>query len=197
MILGGAALEALPRIVNHRRMLLMWRPGWVRVAALLTLLAACRGETGPEGPQGPPGEPGEPGQPPDPGIEPAPLGLVGSVAEPNGSLVRGGVVYLVPASDVEALSQTPIDLFASHEETAALGNDEPIEDLIDANGGAYAQAPVDESGIYRFETLPEGSHFVVWLPASDDALHLPGGSQEVTGFRVAVAPLSDQIKAGS
>jgi len=90
--------------------------------------------------------------------------------------VLGGTVYLVPAADVETLSETPINLFLSPEDTAALELDEPIEDLIDANGGSYEQAEVDTSGVYRFETLPEGSYFVVWMPAGDDTLHFPGGS---------------------
>ena len=138
-------------------------------------MGACKGDTGEQGPQGPPGEPGEPAQPPDSGIDPAPFGLVGRVVEPNLLPVGSGTVYLVPADDVETLSETPIDLFLSPEATAELLVDEPIEDLLDTNGETYEQAPVDGSGVYRFETLPEGRHFVVWVPASDDSSHLPGG----------------------
>jgi len=111
-----------------------------------------------------------------------PFGLVGRVSEPNATIVDGGTVYLVPASDVETLSETPIDLFASPEETAALDNDEPIEDLIDRNGDSYDKAAVDANGEYRFETLPEGSHFVVWFPAPSDAKHLPGGDNARASF---------------
>jgi hypothetical protein len=145
-------------------------------------LGACKGDAGEQGPEGPPGEPGEPGQPPDVGIEPAPFGLVGRIMEPNLVPVSSGTVYLVPAVDVKALSETSIDLFASPEETAMLDNDEPIEDLIDANSDSYEQEAVDENGEYRFETLPEGSHFVVWFPAADDDRHLPGGNNTRVAF---------------
>ena len=144
------------------------------VAGLL-LLTACKGDTGEQGPQGPPGEPGEPGQPPGTGLEPEPFGLVGRVMEPSLAPVPSGSVYLVPATDVEELAATPIDLFLSPEATAILEVDEPIEDLLDANANDYAQAAVDADGIYRFETLPEGRHFVVWMPSFDDDQRLPGG----------------------
>lgn len=145
-------------------------------------MSACKGDTGEPGPEGPQGPPGEPGEPPDGGIGPEPLGLVGRVTESNGTLV-GGTVYLVPASDVEAIAETEIDLFLSPEETAALDVDEPIEDLIDNNGDDYESAAVDDDGGYRFETLPdEGSFFVVWIPSDGDDTHLPGGD----GSRVAL-----------
>jgi predicted CXXCH cytochrome family protein len=159
----------------------LFRISWLACLLLSLSLGACKGDTGEQGPEGPPGEPGEPGQPPDAGIEPAPLGLVGRIIEPNMLPVPHGTVYLVPASDVEALSQEPIDLFLSPEDTAALTVDEPIEDLIDTNGSDYAQAEVVE-GVYRFETLPEGRHFVVWAPATDDDEHLPGGDSSRVSF---------------
>lgn len=146
------------------------------------LLGACKGDTGEPGPQGPPGEPGEPGQPPDAGIDPEPFGLVGRVMEPNLALVPSGTVVLVPASDVEELSQTPIDLFLSPEDTAVLPIDEPIEDLLDTNGSDYVRTEVDTDAVYRFETLPEGAHFVVWIPADDDSEHFPGGDSSRTAF---------------
>jgi predicted CXXCH cytochrome family protein len=107
--------------------------------------------------------------------------------EPNLRPVPGGTVYLVPAEDVEALAETQIDLFASPSDTAALDNDEPIEDLLDTNGDEYAQATVDESGVYRFESLPEEieSVFVVWTPAEDDPEHLPGGDSSNVAFTTA------------
>ena len=126
--------------------------------------------------------PGPPGEAPGPDIEPAPVGLVGLVMEPNLALVPGGTVYLVPASDVEELAQTSIDLFATPEETAMLEIDEPIEDLLDSNGASYEQAEVDADGVYRFETLPEGSHFVVWTPAAEDDEHIPGGDSSRVSF---------------
>ncbi|MBW1758087.1 MAG: hypothetical protein JRJ80_18230, partial [Deltaproteobacteria bacterium] len=164
-------------------MLRLRRDSWLSVlACALLLLGACKGDTGEQGPQGPPGEPGEPGQPPDSGIEPEPFGLVGRVMEPNMVPVPSGTVYLVPASDVEQLAETPIDLFLSPEATAMLEVDEPIEDLLDANADSYEQAAVDTDGVYRFETLPEGRHFVVWVPASDDTEHLPGGDSSRVSF---------------
>lgn len=149
------------------------------------LLASCKGDTGEPGPEGPPGEPGPPGEVPGGDIEPEPNGLVGRVLESNMVPVLGGAVFLVPASDVEALSETPIDLFLSPEATAMLEVDEPIEDLLDANGDDYEQAGVDESGVYRFESLPEGVHFVVWVPADDDDAHLPGGDSSSSSVDTA------------
>jgi predicted CXXCH cytochrome family protein len=115
--------------------------------------------------------------------------LVGRVIEPNFLPVPSGTVYLVPASDVEALSQTPIDLSVlslSPAETAALTFDEPIEDLLDSsNADTYVNAEVGADGVYRFETLPEGRHFVVWAPAADDAEHLPGGDSSSVSFDTA------------
>ena len=176
-------LEGVPGLFIIDAMACLRRGSWLPVLACASLLlGACKGDTGEQGPQGPPGEPGEPGQPPDVGIDPEPLGLVGRVMEPNQVPVPSGTVYLVPASDVEQLSQTPIDLFLSPEDTAMLEVDEPIEDLLDANGADYEQAAVGTDSIYRFETLPEGSHFVVWVPARDDAEHLPGGDSSRVSF---------------
>jgi len=158
---------------------------WFALLLLSLSLGACKGDTGEQGPEGPPGEPGEPGQPPDLGIEPAPLGLVGRIMEPNMLPVPGGTVYLVPASEVETLSQDPIDLFLSPMDTAALTVDEPIEDLLDTSGESYEQAEVDTTGVYRFETLPEGRHFVVWAPTAEDAEHLPGGDSSSVSFDTA------------
>ena len=73
--------------------------------------------------------------------------------EPNLVPVTSGAVYLVPTDDVEQLSRTPIDIFLSPDATAALQIDEPIEDLLDANGDSYEQAEVDTDGVYRFESL--------------------------------------------
>jgi hypothetical protein len=169
-------------MVDHPAMQLWRRLAWIGVVGVFVTVTACKGDTGEPGPEGPPGPPGEPGESPDDGIELEPFGLVGRVSEPNSVLVPGGAVYLVPATDVDALSETSVDLFATPEETASLDNDEPIEDLIDANGDSYEMAAVNSEGIYRFETLPEGSHFVVWVPADGDDLHLPGGDNSRTAF---------------
>jgi predicted CXXCH cytochrome family protein len=152
---------------------------------VLIVLGACNDSadeqgTGGAGASG--GAGGEAGGSPDGGVGGEPFGLIGTITEPNGELVASGRVVLVPASEVEALAATPIDLFASPQDTALLGVDEPIEDLLDANGEDYAQADVDADGAYRFETLPEGRHFVVWVPDDDDANHLPGGDSSQASF---------------
>ncbi len=162
---------------------------YVLVAFSLSLVIGCKGDTGEAGPEGPQGPEGPPGETPGPDIELEPDGLVGLVMEPNMRPVPGGTVYLVPAADVEALAETEIDLFASPMDTAALENDEPLEDLIETNGDAYAQAEVDESGVYRFEALPDEDdfgYFVVWISDVDDAEHLPGGDSS----NVAIATAS-------
>lgn len=118
-------------------------------------------------------------------IAPEIFGLVGQVREPNGSFVSSGTVFLVPAADVAGLADTPIDLFLSPEETAAATNDEPIEDLVDLRGDTYERATVDLDGVYRFSTLPDGDHFVVWFPDETDARHLPGGDYARVSFSMA------------
>jgi hypothetical protein len=179
-------LEGVPRLSIIVPMLSLRRGYWLSVLlAIAFMVGACKGDTGEQGPEGPPGEPGEPGKPPEIGIDPEAFGLVGRVIEPNMVPVPSGTVYLVPASDVEALSETPIDLFLSPEDTAALTVDEPIEDLLDTNSDSYEQAAVDASGEYRFETLPEGSHFIVWAPAGGDSEHLPGGDSSQVSFDTA------------
>lgn len=167
-------------------MRLLPRPSWFWASlAALVVIGACSDNTQEQGAGavgGAGGVGGSAGGAPDGGVGAEPFGLIGTVTEPNGALVRGGAVFLVPASDVEELAKTPIDLFASPQETALLTVDEPIEDLLDANADAYEQAAVDAEGVYRFETLPEGRHFVVWVPAEDDSEHLPGGDTSQTSF---------------
>jgi len=167
-------------------MLPLRRGSWLSVLLVMVFaVAACKGDTGEPGAEGPAGPEGPPGETPGPEIEPEILGLVGRIIEPNLVPVPSGTVYLVPAADVETLSETPIDLFLSPEDTEMLAIDEPIEDLLDDNGDSYEQAEVDSSGTYRFETLPEGSYFVVWAPAADDAEHLPGGDSSSVSFDTA------------
>jgi len=167
-------------------MLPLRRGSWLSVLFVVVFaVAACKGDTGEPGAEGPAGPEGPPGETPGPEIEPEILGLVGRIIEPNLLPVPSGTVYLVPAADVETLSETPINLFLSPEDTEMLAIDEPIEDLLDDNGDSYEQAEVDSSGTYRFETLPEGSYFVVWAPAADDAEHLPGGDSSSVSFDTA------------
>jgi predicted CXXCH cytochrome family protein len=164
-------------------MIFQTRGPWLSVLIVVALtIGACKGDTGATGPEGSEGPQGPPGVTPSDGIEPEPFGLVGLVMEPNMVLVPSGTVYLVPAADVEELSQTRIDIFLSPEATEALEIDEPIEDLLDSKGDGYEQAEVDTNGVYRFESLPEGEYFVVWVPASGDSEHLPGGSSSTVSF---------------
>ena len=153
-------------------------------AGLALSLVACDGSTGATGPEGPPGEPGEPGEPGSPGspgepsgppLEVGPDELAGRVFDATVLPVGNGTVYLIPAADVAELGQTPIDLFLSPEDTAALEVDEPLDDLIDTKGDTYAQVEVDDDGVYRFTTVADGRYYVTWVPG--DAMHLPGGSQ--------------------
>ncbi len=180
-----SSLEGLPRLHIIRMMLSISRFSWLPLLVCTCLMiGACKGDTGEQGPEGPEGPQGPPGATPDAGIDPELEGLVGRVMEPSMLPVPGGTVYLVPASDVEALSETRIDISLSPEATAMLEVDEPIEDLLDA-GADYEQAAVDESGEYRFETLPEGNYFVVWTPAEDDSVHLPGGDNSSVAIDTA------------
>jgi hypothetical protein len=151
------------------------------VVSLLVVAGACAGDTESEGTGG---AGGSGGAPPDAEPERAIFGLVGRVIAPNEG-PAGGTVYLVPAADVAELAATPINLFLSPEDTAASTNDEPIEDLIDARGDTYAHVTVDPNGEYRFETLPEGSHFVTWIPSAGDEAHFPGGDYCRVAFSTA------------
>ncbi len=139
--------------------------------AVALAVAACNDDASDPGPQGGAGGSGGAGG----GIDPSLRGLEGRVTEPNLQPVGSGTVYLVPASEVAQLAETPIDLFLSPEATATLEVDEPIEDLLETKGDAFEQAEVDADGFYLFETLPEGRHFVVWVPDDSDSEHLPGG----------------------
>jgi hypothetical protein len=202
----------------------------MRLAAPLLLLFACEGPIGPRGATGPRGEdgtdapptmhddaaaPAEDGgvgehdasQPADFPLEPA--GLVGEVVDTAGRLVGRGRVVLVPAADVRALGAAPLDLSLSPEAAAAALDDEPLEDVIDARGAELESAELDPRGRYRFTTLGDGDSFVVFVPASDDADHLPSmdgtrlprSAQALRGgrldLRVSCTPSADARYVGS
>lgn len=172
--------------------------GAISLFAFAAALVACEGPVGPAGDPGDPGDagatgeagetgtpgeagpPGEAGVPADsgtlPGLELEPMGLVGVVLDTAGAPPIGRVV-LVPAADVQTLAETPIDLTLSPAATATVGNDEPLEDLIDANGDSYASASLDEDGVYRFTELVSGAYFLVFTPDAADSAHLPGGDR--------------------
>jgi predicted CXXCH cytochrome family protein len=149
----------------------------------------ARGDAGPAGPRGEPGAPGETGpegpqgeagvttvvidagRPP---IVLEPEGLVGLVSDTADEAVSAGRVVLVPSSAVAALAATPIDLALAPAAAAAIGNDEPLEDVI-RESTDLVTAEVGADGSYRFESLPDGAYFVVFVPAAADPEHLPGG----------------------
>jgi predicted CXXCH cytochrome family protein len=136
------------------------------------------GDTGATGAQGEDGERGDPGEqgvigPPGPGyLEKDADGLVGFVRDTAGEAVTGAYVYLVPNEAVEVTPPALADFGAD------ATDDEPLEDLLraDAVNPVFPRALTDAEGRYHFDTLPETPSFVVVWPASDDALHLPGGS---------------------
>lgn len=161
----------------------------VAVLAVLTIaLAACEGDNGQDGAQGPPGSggppgapgaPGAPGSPGDPGLPAGQLplqagGVVGFVKDVAGVGVSGGTVYFVPAAAVAALPPTTVEVDST--------NDEPLEDVIAANGAGYQRATINADGSYSLTTLAAGSYFMTYVPAATDPGHLPGGS----AARVAV-----------
>ena len=95
-----------------------------------------------------------------------PDGVVGVVADRSGALLTSGTIYFVPAADVAALPATTI--------SPTSDNDEPLEDLIAANGAGYQKAAVGADGRYRLDTLAAGAYFVTFKEG--DLEHLPGGS---------------------
>lgn len=175
----------------------MRRPSTASLLASL-LVVACEGPVGPAGAAGGPGEAGMPGTPGMPGaageagvrgppgepgvstqpLELEPMGVVGWVTDATGGTVGGGTVYFVPAADVATLAETPIAVIDRTDvgAVAAEGHDEPLEDLIDANGSSYQSVVVGDDGVYRVTALTTGIFFVVWTPAAADDEHLPGGS---------------------
>jgi len=172
----------------------VWSPVLARLAlVLLCGVLACEGPPGPRGRTGEAGAPGRDGKIPDAGTDrpvdagPTPmdasldagdppfLGLTGSISDATQRPVPGGRVLLVPAARVKELSKQPIDLSETPSAAAASILDEPIEDVIDADGAVLSSASVDKQGHYVFDVVPEGEFFVVYVPAEDDPFHLPGG----------------------
>jgi hypothetical protein len=92
----------------------------------------------------------------------------GVVRDTSGATVSGGQVYFVPAADVAALPATTLAVDST--------NDEPLEDVIAANGATYQATSVGADGHYLLETLAAGTYFVTFVPDVADTGHLPGGS---------------------
>jgi len=151
------------------------------LAAMAVGLAGCSGDDGKDGAVGPTGPAGTDGTdgatgptgptgPTGGAIEVQTDGVVGYVKDAGGNSVTGGVVYFVPAADVAALP----GLVWPFADDAT--NDEPLEDVIAANGATYQSAGVSASGVYSLPTLDDGSYFVTYVPAAGDTGVLPGGS---------------------
>lgn len=142
--------------------------------------AGAQGPQGPQGPAGPAGDAGPQGPRGEPAIAPIalePTGLVGKVTDGTGNPVSGGTVFLVPSRDVVAMAAMPLNLAQTPTQAAAATNDEPLEDLIDQNRDTYQKVTVGTDGVYRIPTINDGSYFVVWVPATTDGAHLPGGDR--------------------
>jgi hypothetical protein len=134
------------------------------LAVLPIILAGCDGSDGSDGTTGPAGPPGAPaGQLPTEAD-----GLVGIVRDASGEAIYGGTVYFVPAGDVAALPPTTVEVDST--------NDEPLEDLIAANGAGYQQATINANGSYSLTPLTAGSYFITFIPELSDVGHLPGGN---------------------
>ncbi|MCC6527703.1 MAG: hypothetical protein IT373_33970 [Polyangiaceae bacterium] len=136
------------------------------------------GDPGAPGSPGSPGDPGAPGAPGQPGEGYFPLdvdGVVGLVSDVSDAPLAAGTVYFVPVADVVALPPTTVAVDSP--------DDEPLEDVIAANGASYQQATVGADGRYALDTLTAGDYFITFVPDAADTEHLPGG----TYCRVATA----------
>ncbi len=90
----------------------------------------------------------------------------------TGDLVAGATVYLVPAGAVDALPGiTSPGVLAGTTEPF----DEPLEDLVAANGATYSRATTAANGTFQIKKVPDGMFFVFVQPGAGDTEHLPGG----------------------
>lgn len=136
------------------------------------------------------------------------IGLSGRVYDSTGLSVPRGRVVLIPASRVEQLASTPIDLTLAGAAAAGAANDEPIEDVL-ASDATLPTVNVDSEGRYRFDSIPDGSFFVVYAPDAADDAHLPGGQMArapvsaaslrgaVVDLKVSAAPSASASYVGS
>lgn len=83
--------------------------------------------------------------------------------------VNGATVWLIPAGDVSAMGNTPIQVRADSP------NDEPLEDSLATNRGRYLNVKTDAKGEFSFTNVPGGKYFVYVEPATDK--YLPGGDK--------------------
>ena len=71
--------------------------------------------------------------------------LTGIVTDASKQPVSNAAVYLIPASDIEAMAKTKIEI----KRDAA--NDEPLEDNLAANRAKYTKAVTDKKEILRLQ----------------------------------------------
>lgn len=167
------------------------------VLSILLGLVACEGPAGPAGRAGKDGARGQDGKSPEAGaVEPrdsgSPVrdaatdaavafeGLTGRVTDATERTLTGGRVVLVPTFRVKELSKQALTLTQTPAEAAASPLDEPLEDVIDAFPADLTVAELGPNGAYRFESVPDGEFFVVFLPGASDPYHLPGGDPSHT-----------------
>ncbi|MEK6682392.1 MAG: ammonia-forming cytochrome c nitrite reductase subunit c552 [Nitrospirota bacterium] len=95
--------------------------------------------------------------------------LTGIVTDASKQPVSNAAVYLIPASDIEAMAKTKIEI----KRDAA--NDEPLEDNLAANRAKYTKAVTDKKGNFKIANIADGRYFVYVEPASKN--YLPGGDK--------------------
>ncbi len=92
----------------------------------------------------------------------------GVVQDLSGQAVGKATVYLIPASDVEAMAKTPTEIKRDSK------NDEPLEDNLATNRDKYQKGITDSMGNFTISNAADGKYFVYAEPA--DKTYLPGGS---------------------
>src|SRR5512140_541701 len=96
----------------------------------------------------------------------------GQVLDTDRAPVSGATVYAIPAELVAWSPLTANDV----KSTATVDFDEPLESLIDAQGGAFPHAVTSAQGDYSLE-VPPGRYYIYVAPdPQTDPGHLPGGS---------------------
>ncbi|MEK6656171.1 MAG: cytochrome c3 family protein [Nitrospirota bacterium] len=95
--------------------------------------------------------------------------LKGQVADASGQAIAKASVYLIPASDIEAMAKTKIEIKRDSK------NDEPLEDSLAANRDKYTKAITDAKGNFTIAKIADGKYFVYAEPS--DKNYLPGGDK--------------------
>lgn len=95
--------------------------------------------------------------------------LKGQVADASGQAIAKASVYLIPASDIEAMAKTKIEIKRDSK------NDEPLEDNLSANKDKYTKALTDAKGNFTIAKIPDGKYFLYAEPS--DKNYLPGGDK--------------------